>query len=272
MTITLPNDPSIGDGYDPVPGNNNSAPPTGAPEGNATSTVNDIQRNDKAAIKQNAENLAAINAALGTMAEQDANAVNITGGTIGAAVGVAEAANATTLAGNTLTQIYQTIYDGVWPVGSRMYFDNVTTPPPLPPGVVATWTKVSGGTFVKLANMETPGSSGGFATPACSVTGSVDGTAITEAQMPGHTHSLAARNTNPADEPPSPTELIADDRGVGGVKDYEFTRSTDQTPATFSGRTSTTGSGATHNHTATLAGTVTEEPLHTVLAQWLRTA
>ena len=44
MTITLPNDPSIGDGYDPVPGNNNSAPPTGAPEGNATSTVNDIQR------------------------------------------------------------------------------------------------------------------------------------------------------------------------------------------------------------------------------------
>ena len=116
MTITLPFDPSIGDGYDSVPGNNNSPPPQGSPEGQATSTHNDSARDTKAGVNQNSQNIGAVNDALGTMAEQNSTAVSITGGSIGSGVSVALAVDSTALGGLTLQQLY----DAEYPVGEGM--------------------------------------------------------------------------------------------------------------------------------------------------------
>ena len=131
MTITLPYDPPAGDAFaDNDGGNGTNSPPVGAPEGNPTETVNDIQRRDKTAIKQNWENIDFINQSIGTMAEQDADSVNITGGTIDAGVSVAESVNALQFGGVTA----QAWYDAVLPVGT-VQLAAVFSPPVAPAGL-----------------------------------------------------------------------------------------------------------------------------------------
>ena len=236
MTIVLPFDPPAGDAFaDNDGGNGVNAPPLGAPEGNATSTVNDIQRRDKTAIKQNVENIDAINAALGDMAEQDSTAVSITGGTIGAGVGVAEAANAAQVGGLTL----QAIYDFEYPVGEGMKITLSNTPPVPWTGVTATWTRVGDNKFPKLGD--------GVLTPGDEFSGvtETDPTVLTEAQLPAHDHKMFS-NEIVSGGAPGPNDSVARAGTAGTVTDYTVRVGT---VAATQGETSSVGSGTGHTHT-----------------------
>ncbi len=228
MTITLPYPTPIADGYDPVPGNNNSPPPTGAPEGQATSTVNDSMRDTKAAVNQNWQNVEAVNNALGTMAEQDASAVAITGGTIDAAVSVALAVNSTQFGGLTLQQLY----DFMYPVGTVVYRGDSETAPTPPTGVTATWALFGEGNYPKYIQTgqvvgEIFGSSNTDPAGGHNHGGNTGATALTEAQLPAHTHDTTAV-------------------GSGGAGTAAGTGiATSATPIT----SDSTGSGDTHTHT-----------------------
>lgn len=68
--------------YQATPGDNNSPPPVGAPEGMPPSSVNDIMREMMSVIQQLGQSTQDTFADLGTMAQQNANAVAITGGSI----------------------------------------------------------------------------------------------------------------------------------------------------------------------------------------------
>lgn len=68
--------------YSVDPPANNSAPPVGAPEFMPTTQVNNVQREMMSVIRQMGDEFDAKVAGLGTMATQNADAVNITGGTI----------------------------------------------------------------------------------------------------------------------------------------------------------------------------------------------
>lgn len=238
MTITLPFPVPAGDAFaDNDGGNGVNAPPLGAPEGNATSTVNDIQRRDKTAIKQNVENIDAINAALGDMAEQDASAVAITGGTIGIGVTVSEAINATQVGGLTLQQLY----DFEYPVGEGMKLTLSNTPPVPWTGVTATWTRVGDNKFPKLGD--------GVLTPGDEFSGvsETDPTVLTEAELPAHTHGMFADEVTTSSGTPSATDQVA--RGYdagGGPTEYRMRPSG---LAADVGETGVVGSGAGHTHT-----------------------
>jgi len=238
MTIVLPFDPPAGDAFaDNDGGNGVNAPPLGAPEGNATSTVNDIQRRDKTAIKQNVENIDAINAALGDMAEQDSTAVSITGGTIGAGVGVAEAANAAQVGGLTL----QALYDLEYPIGEGMKITLSNTPPTPWTGVTATWTRVGDNKFPKLSD--------GVLSPGDEFSGETEtgSTVLTEADLPSHEHKIFTNDNTAADTPPGASSSVARQLNGSGDRDYLMSVGT-SSPASL-GVTSSVGSGAGHTHT-----------------------
>jgi hypothetical protein len=238
MTIVLTYPTPQGDNLaDNDGGNGVNAPPEGAPEGNATATVNDIQRYDKTCIKQNVENIDTINQALGTMAEQDASAVAITGGTIDAAVSVAEAVNATQLGGVTL----QALFDLIYPVTDSVVLRHIETPPPAWPGISATWTLIAEGFYPKFINSgQTVGETFGSTT--------TDPAVLTEAQIPAHEHALMALETAVVDVTPLDTEFAARLRNIGNSFDYDLARSPDQTPAAFAGVSATVGGGLGHDH------------------------
>ena len=240
MTIVLPFDPPAGDAFaDNDGGNGVNAPPLGAPEGNATSTVNDIQRRDKTAIKQNVENIDAINAALGDMAEQDSTAVSITGGTIGAGVGVAEAANAAQIGGLTL----QALYDFEYPVGEGMKITLSNTPPVPWTGVTATWTRVGDNKFPKLSD--------GVLSPGDEFSGETEtgSTVLTETQMPSHTHNIITDESTGVSNLPGPTDSIARELTGSGDASYRLTQGTGGTGNVTQGVSSTEGGNAGHTHT-----------------------
>lgn len=74
--------------YQTTPGDNNSAPPVGAPEGMAPSAVDDTMREMMSVVRQLGDEVITNGLAmLGTMADQNANNVAITGGTVIAALG-----------------------------------------------------------------------------------------------------------------------------------------------------------------------------------------
>ena len=238
MTIVLPYPTPAGDAFaDNDGGNGVNPPPLGAPEGNATSTVNDIQRRDKTAIKQNVENIDAINAALGDMAEQDSTAVSITGGTISAGVSVAEAVNATTFAGFTLQQLY----DALLPVNVAMQVTFSNTPPVPPIGVTATWTRVGDNKFIKLSD--------GVLTPGDEFAGvsETDPTVLTEAELPVHTHGMFADEVTTSSGTPSATDQVA--RGYDAGSSPTEYRMRPSALVADVGETGAVGSGAGHTHT-----------------------
>jgi hypothetical protein len=199
MTIVLPFPTPAGDAYaDNDGGNAVNQPPLGAPEGMATSTYNDVDRRNMTAIKQNVENVDAINQALGTMAEQDADSVNITGGTIDAAVSVAEAVNADQLGGVTL----QALFDLIYPVTDSVVLRHIETPPPAWPGISATWTLIAEGFYPKFINSgQTVGETFGAST--------TDPTVLTEAQIPAHEHQMFTDETIAAGPSPGVNDPVA---------------------------------------------------------------
>ncbi|MGI9484846.1 MAG: hypothetical protein ACR2RF_02985 [Geminicoccaceae bacterium] len=236
MTITLPYPTPQGQNLaDNDAGNGVNAAPIGAQEGNATATVNDIQRYDKTAIKQGTENTLAINAALGDMAEQDASAVAITGGTITGAT-VDEAVNATQIGGLTLQQLYDLEY----PVGEGMKMTLSNTPPVPWTGVTATWTRVGDNRFPKLSD--------GILAPGDEFAGvsETDPTVLTEAQLPAHTHGMFTPTNTAIDTIPGPADGVARQLNANGDRDYKV--ASDGAARTV-GATSSVGSGDGHTHT-----------------------
>ncbi len=238
MTITLPYPTPQGQNLaDNDAGNGVNAAPVGAQEGNATATVNDIQRYDKTAIKQGTENTLAINAAIGDMAEQDSTAVSITGGTIGAGVSVAEAVNAQTVAGLTLQQLYDLEY----PVGEGMKITLSNTPPVPWTGVTATWTRVGDNKFPKLSD--------GVLTPGDEFAGvsETDPTVLTEAQLPQHTHGMFGDEVTVSTGTPSATDQVARGFDAGGSS-TEYRMRPSSLVADV-GESGAAGSGIGHTHT-----------------------
>lgn len=135
-----------------------------------------------------------------------------------------------------------------FPAGTKMIFAQIYAP--------TGWTRItsydnhalrvvngSAGT----GNTTTAGGSVNFtaAFTSQSVSGTVGGTALTEAQMPSHTHyTLAQTNVSVATEP-SGTNQVARGSDVGG--DTEYILQGTNTSATV-GRTSASGSGQSHTH------------------------
>lgn len=70
--------------YETNPGDNNSPPPVGAPEGMPPSSVDDTMREMMSVIRQLGDQVQATFQGLGTMSTQNANAVAITGGAVNA--------------------------------------------------------------------------------------------------------------------------------------------------------------------------------------------
>ncbi|MGI9490730.1 MAG: hypothetical protein ACR2RF_33510 [Geminicoccaceae bacterium] len=237
MTITLPYPTPQGQNLDDNDaGNGVNAAPIGAQENNATATVNDIQRYDKTAIKQDTENTLAINNALGDMAEQDASAVAITGGTITGAT-VDQAVNATQIGGLTLQQLYDLEY----PVGEGMKLTLSNTPPVPWTGVTATWTRVGDNKFPKLGN--------GVLTPGDEFVGvsETDPTILTEAQLPAHKHGMFADEVTTSTGTPSATDQVA--RGFDASGSSTEYRMRPSSLVADVGETGSTGSGDGHTHT-----------------------
>ena len=256
MTIVLPFPTPAGDAFaDNDGGNGVNAPPVGAPESNAPSTVNDIQRRDKTAIKQNVENIDAINQALGTMAEQDASAVNITGGSI--SVQVDSAVDSDQLGGVTL----QALYDALLPVG-HVQMQSSFTLPVAPAGVAATWQLLtdSDGRVIRMTTASPPLTTGGSDTRTTSSDGAHDhggatgGTALSVSQMPAHTHNTTAVRSGGAGT-----------SGGGGIAGSATTQAS-----------TSSGSGNTHDHSITSGGDHTHDvtvlPRYMELAAYVRTA
>lgn len=69
--------------YSATSADNNTAPPVGAPEGMYPSAVDDTMREMMSVVRQLGDQTQSTFTALGTMSQQNANAVNITGGTVG---------------------------------------------------------------------------------------------------------------------------------------------------------------------------------------------
>ncbi len=242
MTVTLPHDPSIGDGYDTTPGGNADPPPKGAPEGQAPSTVNDAMRDTKAACAQNDANIVAVNAALGTMAEQDANAVTITGGTIsgGTITSGATVAVAATLGDATNNVSLQGLFDLIYPVDDAVVLRHDESPPPAWPGISATWTLIAEGFYLKVIQSgQTVGETFGSTT--------TDSTVLTEANLPAlaHSHKMFTNEivSNPS---PSDTDTVARSGSTGAATDYSNRAGT---IAATLGVTSTVSSGSGTGHT-----------------------
>jgi len=253
MTIVLPYPTPQGNNLaDNDGGNGVNSPPQGAPEGNATSTVNDIQRYDKTCIKQNVENIDAINQALGTMAEQDASAVAITGGSI--SVQVDSAVNSDQLGGLTLQQLYDLTY----PVNEAIVIRNIETPPPTWPGTASTWTLTAQGLFLKPIITGQP-----VGETFAGVT-ETDETILTEAQIPPHEHVMFTAETVSSGVAPGPTDRVATGLNVGGDSEYFMARGNLPTPAR--GATSSIGGGTGHTHT------FDDSPPFQRVAAYLRTA
>lgn len=237
MTIALPFDPSIGDGYDSVPGNNNDPPPKGSPEGQATSTHNDSARDTKAGVNQNAQNIGAINDALGTMAEQNSTAVSITGGSIGSGVSVSLANDSAQLGGVTLQQLFDLIY----PVNDAVVHRHDESPPPSWPGISATWTLIADGQYLKaIQSGQTVGEVFGSST--------TDSTVLTDAQLPVHRHTMFSNETITATDLPSSSNPVARDLQLPGGSDSDYRLSTGTLAPTV-GATGNVGSGNGHDHT-----------------------
>lgn len=236
MTIALPFPIPAGNAYaDNDGGNQVNQPPLGAPEGMATSTYNDVDRRNMTSIKQNVENISTINAALGDMAEQDSTAVNITGGTIDAAVSVAEAVNASQLGGVTL----QALFDLIYPVNDSVVIRHIETPPPAWPGISATWTLIAEGFYPKFINSgQTVGQTFGAAT--------TEPTVLTEAQLPPHDHKMFSNDVNSSGVNPGPTDEVA--RGYDGAGTSTEYRMRVGALAATVGATSSIGSGTGHTH------------------------
>jgi hypothetical protein len=138
--------------------------------------------------------------------------------------------------------------------------------PPFPSGTVMLfaqtaaptgWTKSTTHNDKALRVVSGTASSGGsvaFTTAFASqaVAGTTDGTAITAAQMPSHTHYMFAAEAGDNDGTyhPTNTQQIRVGYDAGSDDDHKYKMQGTSTSATI-GRTSSSGSGETHTHAFT---------------------
>jgi hypothetical protein len=96
---------------------------------------------------------------------------------------------------------------------------------------------------------QTPAGSLSISTPT--VSGTVGGTALTEAQLPSHRHFMFTPNikSNASDPDADEDNQVPFARGTGGDpgSDFKYAMGADSAAATI-GRSATTGSGSTHTH------------------------
>ena len=266
-------------------GNNANPPPIGAPENQtALKDLNNILRYVMASIAELGNHAISKFNSYGSMALQNSTSVSITGGSINPATDngftisnkasidagaiksgtlqearVPNAQNASKIANLTLQQLYDFIY----PIGSSIIMFNNVGSIPVPSGVTATWSRISGGRYLRLfgSDLGTFPVTGGDNLVATSSSGShnhggktADHT-LTISQIPAHTHPV------PSGGPSS---------GIIGYR----TEANSQNSG--SQTTGSTGGGAPHSHNISSDGahthSVTVEPLYIGCSIWRRTA
>jgi hypothetical protein len=253
--------------YKTIPSENNSPPPVGAPEGMPTSQVNNIAREMMSVIRQLGDQTQADIAALGTMSQQNADAVAITGGTITATftgagggltnlkaqnliegpipaaifpgdgaplnVKVARAGNADTLGGLTWTQLMPIGAIIMWwsnnpvPAGWHVCDGTAGTPNLVGRYLLAAGPGVALGQTGGAWNASAATDAQGQHSHA----GVTTDTALSVAQMPSHAHQ----------------EVTGAGAGGGGYHIISQ-MSVAQSLAGLSVNTNPAGSGAAHNH------------------------
>lgn len=272
--------------YNVDPALNTAPPPIGAPETTTKlKNTNEIDRRMMAAIKEIGEWVEARFGDLGTMADQDATAVNIDGGTIdGCTVSSTNTIDGAALKTGTIpaarlpiandaarfgTFTPQQWYNIIYPIGKVVYLvlKRLAFPDP-PPNVVATWQFISTVRYPKcLPYDDYTGSPGslqvGGATTAQTTqagghdhTGKVTPTTLTVNQMPKHRHNVPSGGTL-----------------TGQTTGYR-SEATVQNDA--SQQTDEVGGGQPHDHgippVADHTHNVALEPAWVAVQMWVRTA
>lgn len=166
------------------------------------------------------------------------------------------------------TNILQLIY----PIGAIYMSTNNT----LPAALVSfgTWTQIKDVFLLAAGDIYTAGDTGGQATITYTPAGSNGATALSIAQMPSHYHYIV-RNAN-SQGSSTASQLSADNY----ISAYATAAKTDLTyslrhhnSAPNVGRSSSQGSGSTHNHTWTgTQATLNNMPPYKVVYAWERTA
>lgn len=244
--------PMIWEGWDADPGNNGKPPPDGAPEGRTShGALSDICRRIMAAVYEIGSQLQTLTEdTLGTMAEQDADDVEITGGTIASGASIdAAALKSGTIPIGRLTDVQdeivagdadkvfgltkQQLYDMIWPVGSERGWDKADFSGLVPAGVTATWSqRAIDCIIVGEGNVYSYGVIEG------------SGTAATAAAAGGHTHTAAGTTLNATQVPAALVTDVAYATGAApGVNEAEA--GDDYSLAV----TKNTGGGQSHTHT-----------------------
>jgi hypothetical protein len=260
--------PYIWEGWSADPGTNgNRPPPDGAPEGRTShGQLSDIIRRVMAATYEIGNQVKEITGGLGTLgtlARQNKELVDITGGTIkGVAIDSSNAINAGAIksgsipadrmAGTASSLIAgdaskafgltkQQLYDMVWPIGSERAFDSTDPAGLVPEGVTATWSRrgldsilVGAGSTYSYGVTQGSGTTASAASDGAH-THVAGGTALTAAQLPAHTHLYSWPGSGGSGGGGGGADLD------GGNPYTEF-------------ETSSVGSGATHTHTIASGG------------------
>lgn len=227
--------------YQPVPDDNTAASPIGAPEGSYQGKwVNDTFRRLMAAVRNLGDDVPKIPLGgdpalrIGTLAYQNAAAVNITGGTLGDAVGGVTPIRGIIYFGGTISQA--TALEPRWALCDGRTVNGIVTPN-------------LRGLFVRAwSDSEAPGSSGGSVAAITSSAGgshthggATGSTTLTVDQIPAHTHSITGVETSGNNTGSDPA--ATNGTSVGDIE----TEST----GGGQGHTHTIGSSGTHTHTVT---------------------
>lgn len=158
------------------------------------------------------------------------------------AVVILDGTNGARSAASTLTE---------FSAGVRMVFNQTSAP--------TAWTKESSATYNDAALRfvtGTPGTGGTLAFSSAfasrSLTGTVTGTALSEAQLPSHTHFTLANESGSGESSGSVSSSQQVKQAQSyGVSNNNYSLNGTATVATV-GKSSSTGSGQTHNHGLTI--------------------
>ena len=160
------------------------------------------------------------------------------------------------------------ILELIYPIGSIYMSTNNT----LPAALVAfgTWTQIKDVFLLAAGDAYSAGSTGGSATIEYTPAGSNSATALTVDQIPSHYH-FTVRNSGGTTATPTSSNYIARYTSSPNSDLPYSMRAVSSAPNV--GRTSSTGSGSTHNHTWTgTKATLDNMPPYKVVYAWQRTA
>jgi hypothetical protein len=170
------------------------------------------------------------------------NSANVSGNHFGSGAGLSNI-NGSNVTGLVANATFATTAGGVSsiPAGTRMLFAQTSAP--------TGWTKVTSNDDAALRVVSGAAGSGGtvgFTTAfsATSVSGTTGSTSLSEAQLPIHRHFVSTNVVNGG--APSSVNSLVRQRTTAGDSDY-YLEGTSAEPSVL--RSSTTGSGAGHDHT-----------------------